>query len=207
RFSPRRVFLNAGDVPEQQSFSNILVDGSIQWSPKWGAEASLAYDQRNNRVAQGRIGMRYMPGPYRVISANLSRQLDGYEQVDAGWQWPLNDLWGDRGKDLTPGRGLGGGRLYSVGRAFYSIKERRVTDMLLGLEYDSCCWIGRIGWRRQQTQTLPRVVNNSVMVQVEFVGLTRVGTSALSTFRKNIPGYTPLRQPDLYQRSRFERYD
>ena len=45
------------------------------------------------------------------------------------------------------------------------------------------------------------------MVQLELTGLTRIGTGALQAFRENIPGYTPLREPRLYQTSRFERYD
>ncbi len=82
-----------------------------------------------------------------------------------------------------------------------------MTDALFGVEYDSCCWIGRLAWRRRQTQTLPAVVNNSIMVQLELTGLTRIGTGALQAFREMIPGYTPLREPRLYQTSRFERYD
>ena len=207
RFAPRRVYLNAADTTDNQTFSDILFDGSIQWSPRWSTEASLDYDQRANTVVSGRVGMRYAPRPYRVVTANLSRQTGGNQQVDAGWQWPLNDLWGDRGQDKGPGRGEGPGRWYSVGRMFYSLTDRRVTDAMLGLEYDACCWIARVAFRRQQTQTAPVRMNNSVMLQLELNGLTRVGMGATQLFRDNVPGYTPLRQPQLSQPSRFGQYD
>ncbi|MDO4795965.1 MAG: LPS assembly protein LptD [Brachymonas sp.] len=207
RFTPRQVFLNAADQPAKRSFSDILGEASINWHRSWSARATVAYDQRTSTISSGRIGARYSPGPYRVISANLSRQTDGYEQIDAGWQWPINDLWGDKGQDLGPGRGQGQGRWYSVGRVYYSISNRRITDSLLGLEYDSCCWIGRIAWRRRQTQTLPVAFNNSIMVQLELTGLARIGTGAQRAFRDNVPGYTPLREPRLHQPSRFSRYD
>ena len=207
RFTPRQVFLNAADQPGKRSFSDILGEASINWSRRWSVQASLAYDQRTNTISSGRIGMRYSPGRFRVISANLSRQNDGYEQVDAGWQWPINDLWGDKGEGLDIGKGQGKGRWYSVGRVYYSLTDRRVTDALLGLEYDSCCWIGRIAWRRRQTQTLPVAFNNSIMVQLELTGLARIGTGALRAFRENVPGYTPLREPRQQQPSRFTRYD
>lgn len=209
RFSPRRVFLGA-NPNTQSSFSNILLEAQVNWHPHWSARASATYDQKapsGKKIIDGRFGIQYAPAPYRVLSANTSYQANGHEQVDVGWQWPLNDLWGDKGKQLPPGRGQGGGRLYSIGRVYYSLKERRITDALLGLEYDACCWIGRIAWRRQQTQTLPRVVDNSVMLQIEFVGLSKIGTRTLGAFREHIPGYTPLRQPKLYKPSRFQRYD
>lgn len=207
RFTPRQVFLNAADQPAKRSFSDILGEASINWHRNWSTHAIVAYDQRTSTISSGRIGMRYSPGPYRVLSVNLSRQTDGYEQIDAGWQWPINDLWGDKGKNLGPGRGQGQGRWYSVGRVYYSISDRRITDSLLGLEYDSCCWIGRIAWRRRQTQTLPVAFNNSIMVQLELTGLARIGTGAQRAFRDNVPGYTPLREPRQHKPSRFSRYD
>lgn len=209
RFSPRRVYLGA-NRNTQNSFSNVLLDGQVNWHPHWNARVSATYDQKapsNKKIVDGRFGIQYAPSPYRVLSANTSYQANVHQQVDVGWQWPLNDLWGDKGRQFPPGRGQGGGRLYSIGRVHYSVKERRVTDALLGLEYDACCWIGRIAWRRQQTQTMPRVVDNSVMLQIEFVGLSKLGTRTLGAFREHIPGYTPLRQPSLYKPSRFERYD
>jgi LPS-assembly protein len=94
-----------------------------------------------------------------------------------------------------------------LGRVYYSLTNRRVTEALAGLEYDSCCWIARVAVRSQQTQTLPVRMNHSVMLQLEFNGLARIGTGALQLFRDNVPGYTPLREAQLTQPSRFGRYD
>lgn len=207
RFTPRRVFLNALDSKDNQSMSNILLDGAIRWNPHWSAETSLDYDQRTNKAVSARLGVRYAPRPYRVVTANISRQTGGNEQLDVGWQWPLNDLWGDKGKTLPAGQGEGAGRWYMLGRVYYSLTNRRVTEALAGLEYDSCCWIARVAVRSQQTQTLPVRMNHSVMLQLEFNGLARIGTGALQLFRDNVPGYTPLREAQLTQPSRFGRYD
>jgi LPS-assembly protein len=60
------------------------------------------------------VSARYSPSNYRVINAAYRFQRDNSEQIDIGWQWPLNDLWGDKGVDK--GRGAAGpGRWYSVG--------------------------------------------------------------------------------------------
>lgn len=206
RFTPRRVFLNALDSKDNQSMSNILLDAALRWNQRWSTETSLDYDQRTNDIVSGRLGVRYAPRPYRVFTANLSRQTGGNKQADIGWQWPLNDLWGDKGKALPAGQGEGARRWYMLGRVYYSLSTHRITEALAGLEYDACCWIARVAVRSQQTQTFPVRMNHSIMLQIEFNGLARVGTGALQLFRDNVPGYTPLREPQLSQPSRFGRY-
>lgn len=207
-FRPRRVFLNATDATSSRSFNDILAEGSINWNPRWSMQGTLGYDQEANSIVYSRIGMRYAPERFRVLILNASRQTDGYKEVNVGWQWPINDLWGDKGKDMGPGKGQGKGRIYSVGRVHYSLTDRRIVDTLIGFEYDSCCWIGRIAWRRRVTQTSPKVsISNAFMLQLELVGLTRFGSGATQTFREHVPGYTPLRELQLYRPSRFGRYD
>jgi LPS-assembly protein len=142
-----------------------------------------------------------------VISAAYRLQRDdpgSSEQVDVGWQWPLNDLWGDRGVAMGAGLGEGAGRWYSVGRLNYSIKDRRVVDMIMGLEYDAGCWLGRVVLERLQSGT--STSNTRILFQLEFVGFTRIGSSALQTLRDNIPRYQFLREQTT-QPSRFSNYE
>lgn len=211
----RQVTLNSTDTPEQRSFSDVLFDGAISWDPKWSARASVQYDPEIRRSIRSVVGVMYSPGPYRTISANYRLQRGISEQVDVGWQWPLNDLWGDRGQDLGPGRGQGAGRWYSVGRVYYSLFRndsvtpairRGITDAILGFEYDGCCWIGRIALRRQQTQSAPVKYSNKIMFQLELLGLSRIGSSPIPTFRDNIPRYMLLRDTHI-ENSRFSQYD
>ena len=167
----------------------------------------MQWDPESKRSIRSVVGASYTPGPYRTISANYRLQRGISEQVDVGWQWPLNDLWGDRGEDRGPGLGQGPGRWYSIGRIYYSLPDRRVVDSILGLEYDACCWIGRIALRRQQTQATPVVkMDNKIMFQLEFVGLSRIGSSPIRTFRENVPNYMLLRDR-IVERSRFTEYN
>lgn len=145
-----------------------------------------------------------------MLSAAYKRQRPltptdvGSQQVDVGWQWPLNDLWGDRGQDLGNGQGLGGRRWYSVGRLNYSVLDRRPVDALLGLEYDGCCWIGRVVLHRVSNGLAS--VNTQLMLQLEFVGFSRIGNNPLNTLRNNIPRYQMLRE-QVSQPSRFTHYE
>jgi hypothetical protein len=150
-------------------------------------------------------------GPVSPIVVYFLRLPDGMphgmkisEQVDVGWQWPVNDLWGDRGLDLGPGRGQGGNRWYSMGRLNYSVNESRLVNAVLGLEYDACCWLGRVAVERVQTSSTS--ANTRIMFQLEFVGFTRLGVNPLQTLKNNIPGYQLLREGSS-PGSRFNNYD
>ena len=107
------------------------------------------------------------------------------------FQWPINDLWGDRGQDLGAGRGQGEGRYYAVGRMNYSIFDSRMVDTVLGVEYDAGCWLSRVVIAR--TQTSDTTATQRIRFQLEFVGFTRVGIDPRSTLTQNISRYQNLR--------------
>jgi LPS-assembly protein len=202
RFSDQNVVL-PGQPTVSERLSDVLFGASVNYLPRWSADALLQYNYKNNESIRSTFGVRYSPGSYRVISAAYRRQQGQSEQIDIGWQWPLNDLWGDRGQNLGPGLGEGEGRWYSVGRMNYSLRESRLVDGILGLEYDAGCWIGRIVLERMQAGT---DTNKRILFQLEFVGFSRLGSNALQTLKQNIPRYQFLRERSSTP-SRFSNYD
>jgi LPS-assembly protein len=78
-----------------------------------------------------------------------------------------------------------------VGRANYSLKDKRITDSVLGLEYDAGCWIGRFVAERLSTGL--SAATTRFMFQLELVGLSRLGSNPLRVLKDNIPGYRLLR--------------
>ncbi len=204
RLSDQRITLNATDPAVVERLSDLLVGGGVNWTRAWATDGTLQYNPKTGRSERATLGARYNPSPYRVVTAAYRLQRLQSEQVDFGWQWPLNDLWGDRGQDLGAGRGQGGGRWYSVGRINYSMKDRRVVDAILGAEYDGCCYIGRIVLERHQTGT--NSSTKRILFQLEFVGLGRLGTNAAGSLKDNIPRYQFLRD-QAQSPSRFTQYD
>ena len=120
-----------------------------------------------------------------------------------GWQWPLQALFG-QAPDSVAGRGLGPNQWYSVGRINYSLPENKIVDLLVGFEYDACCWIGRVVLERLQNSQTGS--NQRIMFQLEFSGFTRIGSSPLQSLRNNVPRYQSLRE-EINPPSRFERYE
>ena len=203
RFEDQFVTLPGG-VAVTDRFSDILLGTTINWSPQWTVDSTIQYNPKTEQSIRSTVGARYSPGNYRVVSAAYRYQRDSSEQLDIGWQWPLNDLWGDRGQELGAGMGQGEGRWYSVGRLNYSLVDRKLVDMVVGLEYDAGCWLGRMVLEQLSTGTA--TASQRIMFQLEFVGFVRVGSNPLKSLKDNIPRYQFLREQTVSP-SRFSNYD
>ena len=200
-FADQLVTLPGGS-PLTDRISDILLGGSVNWDPRWSVNGTVQYNPDTQRSIRSTLGASYHPADFHTLSAAYRFQRNSSEQVDIGWQWPLQDLWGDRGQVNGPGQGEG--RWYSVGRLNYSMNESQMVNAVLGLEYDAGCWLGRIVFERLQTGTTS--ATQSIMFQLEFVGFSRLGVNPLQTLKNNIPGYQNLRAP-VGAPSRFSNYD
>lgn len=205
RFSDQKVVM-PGESPVSERLSDVLLGAGINWTRQWGFDSTVQYNPKTERSIRTTIGARYNPSDYRTVSAAYRLQRGTSEQIDVGWQWPINDLWGDKGRDLGPGRGQGGGRWYSVGRLNYSLQDRKLVDTVVGFEYDSCCWIGRVVLERLQSSVT--TATTRLLFQIEFVGFSRLslGSDPIQTLKQNIPRYQYLRE-QVTPPSRFTNYD
>lgn len=203
RFRDQNVTL-PGVAPVSERLSDLILGAAVHWAPQWSADSMVQFNPKTQRLIRSTLGGRYSPGNYRTVSATYRLQRDLSEQLDLGWQWPVNDLWGDRGTDLGVGRGLGDGRWYGVGRLNYSLRERKLVDAIVGLEYDAGCWLGRVVLERLQRSDTS--ANQRVLFQLEFSGFSRVGNNPLQALKQNIPRYQLLRESTPLP-SRFGNYD
>jgi LPS-assembly protein len=192
-FSEQRV--TSDGVPIQKGLSDLLLEGGTSLVPDWRLDASLQFNSASSRIVRSILGAQYSPGPFRTVSAGYRLQrstgantsTQGSEQFELGWQWPVY-----HGSAQPVGASGGcGGTLYAVGRVNYSMKDSRVTDSLIGAEYDAGCWIGRVVAERMSTGRSEAATR--VLLQLELVGLSRLGTNPLQTLKDNIPGYQLLR--------------
>jgi len=171
--------------PLTQRLSDLLLLGSAPLSSRWVLDGVVQYSPEIARVTRSVLSARFSPGPFRTLSATYRLARGASEQVDVGWQWPLY-----RGQ-ARPGGGSCQGTLYGVGRVNYSMRDSRITDSLAGLEYDAGCWIARVVAERLSTGRTEATTR--LLLQLELVGLSRLGSNPLSVLKDNIPGYTLLR--------------
>jgi LPS-assembly protein len=194
-FAPQRVAPGADGLADgpalDQRFSDALLVGSTSVLPGWTLDAAVQYSPDIQRSVRSILGARYSPGPFRTVSATyrLARGLS--EQLEVGWQWPLFGADRSAAPSATGGSSACRGAWYSVGRINYSLRDRRVTDSILGLEYDAGCWIARIV--TEQLSTGRSQATTRILLQLELVGLSRLGSNPLKVLRDNVPGYRLLR--------------
>jgi LPS-assembly protein len=208
RMQEQRVTL-PDDPTSKSGISDILGGATLNLSRTWALDSMLQYNPHTDNFLRRVIGGRYNPGSYRVINAALRTENDESskvvsQQLDLGWQWPLHDLWGGADDPNAAGRGLGEGRWYSVARMNYNLVDKRAVESVIGFEYDAGCWLSRTVIER--LQIADGLARQRILFQLEFVGLSRVGTNAMGSLRTNVPRYQPLRQPTMNP-SRFGNYD
>ena len=188
RYLLRDLQITPDGVPLTQRFSELLLIGSAHVTSRWTFDAALQYSSEIDRITRSVLTARYSPGPLRTLAASYRLARGSSEQLDLGWQWPV--YRGD-----TAGKGTSGsacnGTLYSVGRVNYSLKDSRITDSLVGVEYDTGCWIGRVVAERLSTGRSEATTR--LLLQLELVGLSRLGSNPLQVLKDNIPGYKLLR--------------
>lgn len=175
--------------PNTQKLSDLLLLASSNIGRKWKVDTSLQYSTDQERWVRSLLGATYSPGPYRTVTGTYRLKRGTSEQLELGWQWPI---YGTRPLPTASAERCAGA-WYSVGRVNYSMMDSRVTDAVLGFEYDSGCWIGRVVGKRVSTGQ--QEATTQIGFEIEFVGLSRLGTNPLSVLKDNIPGYRPLRNP------------
>jgi LPS-assembly protein len=195
RYLLRDQQITPDGIPLTQRFSDVLLVGTAHLSTRWSLDAALQYSPELDRTTRSVLSARYSPGPFRTVAASYRLLRGANEQLDLGWQWPL---YGNQaaGTSAPPSKGGSGtacsGTLYGVGRVNYSLKDSRITDSLAGFEYDAGCWIGRVVAERVSTGRSEATTR--LLLQLELVGLSRLGSNPLQVLKDNIPGYTLLRE-------------
>jgi LPS-assembly protein len=184
---PQRVTPDDGK-PFTQRFSDVILLGSTTLLPRWTLDAALQYSPEISRFTRSVINARYSPGPYRTLNLSYRMTRDLTEQLGLGGQWPL----------YKSARSVSGnpkncrGDWYGVGHINYSQRERRLIDALGGVEFDAGCWIARAVVEHQSTGRSEATTR--LLLQLELVGLSRLGINPLERLKDNIPGYRLLRE-------------
>ncbi len=193
-FATQRI--TAEGTPSTQRLSDIYFEGATGLIPHVILSSSVQYNPESNRAVRYSNTAIYTPAPFKVLSLRYTGQRDATEQVSIGGQWPLYGPATDNSGStpLIRRSSTGGsctGTVYAVGNVNYNRRDSRVTDSLLGLEYDAGCWIGRLVVERLSTGLSE--ANTRIYLQLELVGLSRLGTNPLQRLKDNVVGYRLLR--------------
>ena len=169
----QRVQLDAA-TPSTDARSDILLAATGRISETWGFDSAMQYNPDDSRIASSHYTVQWQPGPKKVLNLGYRELRDVFKNADLSAQWPISQRW------------------YGVGRVSYSMRDKKILDSLIGLEYNGDCWIFRMG--AQRFVTTANTVATPIFFQLELSGLSRfgVGNNALQTLGNTIPGYQKL---------------
>jgi LPS-assembly protein len=171
-FSQQRVQLDP-NAKLNQSRSDVLLAAAGRVADDWSFDSAIQYNASARSVFSSNYGVQWLAGAKKVVNAEYRYQRDSFKNVDLSSQWPLSLRW------------------YGVGRVSYSLRDRKVLESLIGLEYKADCWVFRMG--AQRFVTAAQTTSTPVFFQLELNGLSKLGLgNPLESFYKSIPGYTRL---------------
>ena len=155
-----------------QNRSDLLAAVSGRVTGAWYVDAAVNQDMSANRPDRSTFTVRYNPQPGSVLNVGYRFNRNSYEQADLSAQWPINDSWS------------------GVGRFAYSLLDGRSVARIFGVEYNAGCWIGRFVAQQFVTSTNDSV--RQLFFQIEFSGLSKLGSNPLEILRQNVAGYQRL---------------
>jgi len=159
-------------VARTQNRSDLLAALSGRISKDWYTDFAINYDVSSNRQDRTTFAVRYNPEPGSVVNVGYRFNRDSFEQTDFSAQWPLTDQWS------------------GVARYAYSIRDGRAVATIVGVEYNAGCWAVRFVAQQFVTFTQDNV--RQLFFQIEFSGLSKLGSNPLEILRQNIGGYQRL---------------
>lgn len=162
-------------VPPRASDSNssdFLAALSGALARNWTAETGWQYNTDLKQTQKFNIGTRYHPQAGKVLNLAYRETVGTVRQTDISTQWPIDKRW------------------TAVARWNYSLLDDRTLEALAGFEYSDRCWALRIVGHQFATTT--DSTSNSIFIQLELSGMSRIGTSPLEALQRNIGGYKTL---------------
>jgi LPS-assembly protein len=160
--------LNRGDISQ----SDLLVAVGGQISNDWSLDSSFQYSASDAKFQKSNIAARYNADGGRLVNFSYRFTRESLKQIDISTQWPFGKA--------APGWTL-------LARANHSLRDRRLLEGLIGVEYNQGCWEIRVVAHRFTTAT--NQYSNSIQIQLELKGLSKLGINPFDTIRQNISGY------------------
>ena len=157
-FDDRTVQLNGNTSTDTEDQSNFAAEAL--WNPYSTLQVTLDTELNRNNLKreESNLKVSYKPAPNKVISFNYRHRDEIREQTDLSFIWPVNPTWS------------------VMGRWQKDLFNNQTPEMLLGLEYESCCWKFRVAARRWIEDDSEQTRENAVFLQFVLNGLGTLGT-------------------------------
>jgi LPS-assembly protein len=154
------------------SRSDFLAAVSGQISDRWTLDSGFQYSASSKQFEKTNVAARYQAEGGRLLNFSYRFTRESLKQIDVSTQWPFGSV--------APAWTL-------LARANHSLRDGRLLEGLLGVEYNQGCWELRLVAHRFTTAA--DKYSNSIQFQLELKGLSKLGVNPLETLKQNISGY------------------
>lgn len=192
-FTGQRVQINSTLADPKAGFSDLLAATTIQMFRGYYLDAGVQYNPDSDRINYGNVALSYRPESRKVINAGYRYRRPtsvtdntAIDQFEVSSQWPITR------------------RAYGIARFAFDLTASQMVDALAGVEYAADCWVGRVVYQRFRNTT--NGYTGRVFLQVEFRGLSKIGSNPLNILRLNVPGYEPVSAKPV-PTTQFDHYE
>ncbi len=192
-FTGQRVQINGTLADPKAGFSDLLAATTIQMFRGYYLDAGVQYNPDSDRINYGNVALSYRPESRKVINAGYRYRRPtsvtdntAIDQFEVSSQWPITR------------------RAFGIARFAFDLTASQMVDALAGVEYAADCWVGRVVYQRFRNTT--NGYTGRVFLQVEFRGLSKIGSNPLNILRLNVPGYEPVSAKPV-PTTQFDHYE
>ena len=189
-FDDQRITLNYTDelgnfqhleTPRTSKRADMLLGLGARVGRHSMIESLWQYNPRDYRTERYTATWRHNPSHARAFNISYRYEYDILRDIDVSGQWPLWGQW------------------FGVARLTHSLKDKRLTEAIAGLEYNGGCWVLRMGGHRYATRE--DQYNNSYFLQLELNDFTSIGTggNVVNMIKRSVPGYGKINESSAGQ--------
>jgi len=125
-FEDRDVVLGAKNQDDEESTSPFITEVGWNITSQLKTRYTLQFDPHQEVTERNEFRLRYNADKGHIFNVDYRQRRNVLEETDISFRWKLLPQW------------------HIIGRNHYSLEDHHVIENFAGLEYESCCWIGRV---------------------------------------------------------------
>jgi LPS-assembly protein len=161
-FEKQRVQTGNNDITNDD-LSPLLAQ--FNWHPldRFTARFGVQWNWEQSELDVGMTGIDYQSDNGQRVAFEYRFLRDRVDQLDVRWFWPMNEAW------------------TFLSRVNYSFADSDLLEAQVGVEYESCCWAFRTGFRRY-LKNRDGESRDRVFLELRLKGLGSIGRRAPPLF-------------------------
>ena len=164
------------ELPVEKGPSSWISNVNYTINDNWNIGISYQWNSSNQRRELSTLHTQYLFDNHGVINFNYRFRIGLLEQTDFSFVYPLNPT------------------LDLISRYYYSVRDHRILEGIVGVQWKNCCMTARIIGTRH-LQSSQGELDNSIRFELEFKGLGSAGSNVSEQLGRAILGY---HRDDLY---------